>query len=207
MRRVVLVVGCAFVLASALAACSTSGPTPKASTSPGRTPASSVPTETFSSAALGVSFRYPAAWRAATPGLVVTGDSGGVTFRGPSGEVGVGVTFIRSAKHASALPFGNADSRDLSNQRSRTGEKILHSELVTIHGLRLVEVETVGSAAPGVPAWHFMQLSSAGLGGNLNMLGASLLHVEVACPALRWPAQRSTFLAILDSMRFVRPKG
>ena len=207
MLRAVLVVGYVFLFASGLAACSSSGSGLTPSTTPSPTATFTTPTRTFSSAALGVSFRYPAGWQAMTPGVVVKGDDGTAGFRGPSGEVGVTVAFVRAAEHASPYPVGNADSSDLAEQRSSTGNKIQYSGLVTMDGLRLVEIESIGRAATGQVSWHFVQLSSAGMGGNLNALRTSLLEVYVACPASQWLAQRTTLLAVLASMRFTRPKG
>jgi hypothetical protein len=164
------------------------------------------PTKTFSSAALGVSFRYPVAWRAVTSGVAMKDDDGTVAFRDASGAVGVVVDFIRPAKHATPFPFGAADSTDLSSQRSSTGDKVLRSGLVTMDGLRLVEIESIGGAVPGHVRWHFIEFSSAGMGGDLNTLHTSLLSLYVASPASRWSAQRATLMAVLASMRFMRPK-
>ena len=207
MRRVVFGVGCAFLVASALAACSSSSPISTASKNASPTPVFPVPSKRFSSAALGVSFRYPAAWRAATPGVVMKDDDGTVGFRGRHGAVGLDVSFIRPAEHAPPFPFGNADSLDLSNQRSSTGDKVLHAGLVTMDDLRLVEIDSLGGALPGQVRWRFVQFSSAGMGGDLNTLRTSLVLLYVACPASQWSAQRATLMAVLTSMRFARPKG
>ena len=196
LATVLLLAGCGGKTASASTASPSSSPSP----------AFTVPTKSFSSAALGVSFRYPASWRAATPGVVKDG-SGTVTFRGPSGEVSAWVVFLPPAKHAAPLSFGDADSADLSEQRSSTDDKILQSGLVTVDRLRLVEIDSIGEAEPGQVPWICDQLSSAGMGGNPDTLHASLLGLDVACPSSQWPAQRTTLLDVLTSMRFTRPKG
>lgn len=105
------------------------------------------------------------------------------------------------------LPFGDADSSDLATQRSSTGDKIIQSGLLTIDGLRLAEIESLTSGTRDVPAWYFLQFSSAGVGGDLSALHTSLLGLDVACPASLWPTQRATLMAVLASMRFARPKG
>ncbi len=141
------------------------------------------------------------------PGVVLKDGSGTVTFRGPSGEVGAWVIFLPPAKDARPHRFGDADSSDLSTQPSSTGDKVIQSGLVTIDGLRLAEIESLVGGTRGVPAWYFLQFSSAGVGGNLNTLHASLLGLDVACPASQWPTERVTLMAVLVNMRFTRPKG
>ena len=82
-------------------------------------PAFTVPTKLFRSAAIGASFRYPASWRAATNGVVLKsqyGEEGGVVaFRAPTGEVAVDVHLIRAAKQAVPYAFGDADASDLEH--------------------------------------------------------------------------------------------
>jgi len=206
-HRIVLALGLTALLVASLAGCGSPGPIAMTSTTPSPAPTFTMPTRTFSSAALGVSFRYPATWPAVAPGVVMKDGSGTVTFRGPSGEVGAWVVFLPPAKDARPLPFGDADSSDLSTQRSSTGDKIIQSGLVTIDGLRLAEIESLVSGTRGVPAWYFLQFSSAGMGGDLNALHTSLLGLDVACPASQWPTQRVSLMAVFASMRFTRAKG
>jgi hypothetical protein len=202
------------VLVGALStACACSAPPKSSSTLKSPSPAATfgVATRSFSSAALGVSFRYPAAWQPSTRGGVLKRlheqEDGTVGFHAPTGEVGVGVDLIRPAKHAAPYGFGAADQSDLQSQRSSTGGSIVSSSLVTLDGLGLAEVEMVGGRAPGVVPWHFLELSSGGMGGDLATLDNSLLYLYVACPAKLWPAQRTTLLAILDSVRIGEPRG
>jgi len=208
-RRVVFLTGLAFLLAAVLAACGSSAPTPTPTPSRtlGSTPVFPVPSRNFSSAALGVSFRYPVAWRAVTSGVVMKDDVATVAFRDASGEVGVVVDFIRPAKQATPFPFGGADGTDLSSRRSSTGDKVLRSGLVTMDGVRLVEIESISGASPGRARWRSVQFSSAGMGGDLTALHTSLLALYVASPVSQWSAQRATLMAALASMRFTRPKG
>ena len=62
-RGTALFLSLVVVLGLGLAACSSSGPTSTTSKTPSRAPTFTVPTKSFSSAALGVSFRYPTSWR------------------------------------------------------------------------------------------------------------------------------------------------
>ena len=212
-RRFVSVLGLALLLGSTLAACSSSGPSSTTSArsstapTPGAAPVFPVPSKNFSSAALGISFRYPAAWRAGTRRGAIRGDAGTVTFRSPNGGVGVGVIFIRPAQRSAPYPFGDADNLDLSQQRSGTGGKILYSGLVTIGGLRLVEIESLGGVLPGTAPWRYLQFSSAGMGGDLDTLHTSILSLYVGCPSSKWRAQRATLMAVVASMRLSKPKG
>jgi hypothetical protein len=187
----------------------TSAPTPPPSARP--SPGFTVPTRLFASAVLGISFRYPAAWRLWTHGVVLRRaegqEDGTVAFHASTGEVGVVVDLIRPTRHAAPYAFGAADSSDLASRRSSTGDSIVSSSLVTLDGLRLAEIEQVGKRAPGVASWHFLELSSAGMGGDLATLDHSLLLLYVACPANLWKAQRATLLAVLSSVRISKPKG
>ncbi len=202
LAAVLLLAGCAGKTTSASTASPSSSPSP----------VFTVPTRLFSSAALGVSFRCPAAWPRTWTGPLVRHfaddiSTGGVGFRGQDGQVGAYVSFIRPAKHEPPYPFADADNSDLAQQRSSTGNKILYAGLTTIDGLRLVEIESISGAPRGVRPWRFLEFTSAGEGGMANASTTSSLLLFVGCPASEWAKQRGTLMAILASMQFSRPRG
>jgi hypothetical protein len=204
-RRAAFALSLVAVVGLALAACSSSGPAPTPSTTSSPTPTFAVPTKSFRSAVLGVSFRYPAYLRLPPGGLFfVEYGFGNAAFNSGSAEVTVQVKFAQPTKHTPPLPFRDAGSRDLATLRSDEGS-ILHTGLVRIDGLCLAEVEYMDPSPTG--AWHRVIAVSAGCFGNYSRLRESVAIIDVGCDDSQWPAQRANLLATLASVRFTRPKG
>jgi hypothetical protein len=89
--------------------------------------------------------------------------------------------------------YRNADGHDLARIRAIAAsrhEAILQAGFVTISRVRLAELELEAGH------WRYLTLTSA-----KSTQRSAQLEVSVACPNGRWPAQRATVMAILDSMQ------
>ena len=201
----VLTLGSALLLSSVATACRSSGsasPTRCATLAPA---AFTVPTKSFSSAVLGVSFRYPTSWRR---GVTVQDDHGGVSTSSLTAEADADVSFVRLARHESPLPFRDAGNADLSRLRlDEGGEKVLRTGLVRIDGLCLAEIEYIDDSSSPADAWHWITAVSAGEHQNHGAIRESVVNISVGCQASEWSIQRDTLNAILASALFARPKG
>jgi hypothetical protein len=187
-----------------------SAPVPSLTTGKATGPSGfTVPTKTFSSAALGVSFRYPASWRAVLVQRQTLNRATLVTreLRGTSGHVDVLVWLIGGLRGKTPLDYRDATARDLAVVRGDTTDepKQIGYQLAYFGGLCFAEAELLSERDGGLN--RVVALCSAGYGLSFGALHESVLSIEVGCPARQWPAQRATLMAILASMRFARPQG
>ena len=91
--------------------------------------------------------------------------------------------------------YRNADGHDLARMCAAAAgrhEAILQAGFVTISRVRLAELEHERGH------WHYLSLTSA---KSTAKHRAARLDVTAVCPIGRWPAQRATVIAILDSMQ------
>jgi hypothetical protein len=84
---------------------------------------------------------------------------------------------------------------------------MLHSGLVTVDGMRLVEIALLENVSPKVTGFYYFSLWSGGARGNPQTAHNSQLVVWFNCPASRWRVQGANLRAMLASLRFTRPKG
>jgi hypothetical protein len=164
------------LLAVAVAACGSPGPTSSRS---------------YSNRALGVSIRYPASWSV-------------IPTRAQSGEhtiaIGVDKGFVNVTLNVfprGKARFENATGADLVGdlRAGGPGSRVLHTGFLSISGVRFAEVEYTQAST------HYLLLSTSTRGSR-----ASLLIARAVCPTSQWSAQRATEMAILDSLRISKPR-
>ena len=182
---------------------STAAPTP--STEP--TPFQGVETKVFTSAALGVSFRYPTSWRVTTDS--VSADGGRVALS-PPGQTTSGAHFVvtvvfrRSSKAAPPSPFADADRSQNARSSaalSASGRIPIQPKLVAIGGLHLTRIAYFTTGF-GAARWRGFAASSGRGGGR-----ATSLSIDAASPESLWGYESGLCYAILATMRFTGPQG
>jgi hypothetical protein len=144
---------------------------------------------TYTNPSLGISVRYPADWHLSAQ--VYKRVSGYIVFFTDNRTVGVVLrpTAVLSRR------FANANESDMPV--SFTARRVLHRRFVTVGGLRFAEVEFLS-----LDGSHCLALDS-GIGPESQP--GSVLYIDVDCPVGRWPAERATLIAILDSLRISKP--
>jgi hypothetical protein len=193
-RRLPFVLGLASLLALLLAGCGPPGATPStASPTPGVNPSFTVPTRSFSSAAMGIAFRYPTGWKRLPdqPGDK-TGD--GVTFEGSTGAVQAVVSYDYSyafGKAKSPLPFAGARPSDLRVLIAQLApSKIVRSQVTRLDGVRVATMEFLIDLPPEAPISGRAHevLDTSGLYGENH----SQVRIAVLAAANQWAADRTT---------------
>ena len=165
------------------------------------------PTERFTSAALGVTFRYPASWRV-QPGPGSKRSGSGVLISGPSGSVGVIVYYsgAYAAGHAYRPGgFAAAGVTDLRRLVADAPAKPMRARLAVLGGMRLATVEWAAdmlASGGGLEADHALWCASA-----YQSVTRSYVRLAVWCPAADWRSDQASLGALLRSVRFVRPQG
>ena len=146
---------------------------------------------TYTNPSSGISVRYPADWHLSAQ--VYMRIKHNIVFFTDERRVAIALqsTVILSRRYT------NANESDMGV--SVRAHRVLHRRLVTLGGLRFAEVEFL--------SWdgsHCLTLDS-GIGPDSQP--GSVLHIEVDCPVGRWPAERATLIAILDSLIISTPRG
>jgi hypothetical protein len=165
------------------------------------------PTQRFTSAALGVTFRYPASWRV-QPGSPGKRSGNGVLISGPSGSVGVIVYYSGSyaAGHARRpggfIDAGVADLRRLVADAPATP---IRARLAVLGGMRLATVEWAAdmpASGGGSEPDHGLWCASAH-----QSVTRSYVRLAVWCPAADWRSDQANLEALLRSVGFEQPRG
>jgi hypothetical protein len=150
--------------------------------------------KTYSSAALGVSFRYPATWHLSVEPVKKGG--GGVSVAAPGDSAGVSVDVVFT-EHA-PFSFSAADGMLLSDTKQANEGAGAQVSLRTVGGLRLVEVESETTALG--PKYHSFEYNS-GIFSNAH------LEIDAGYADSQAAREKATVQAILASMHFSQPKG
>lgn len=185
MKRAAVLLAAALLLAVTLAACGSLSATPAANAEL---------TKTFSSPALGVSFRYPATWHLSVEPVKKGGGGVSVAAPGDSAGVSVDVVFIEHAPFS----FSAADGMLLSDTKQANEGAGAQVSLRTVGGLRLVEVESETTALG--PKYHSFEYNS-GIFSNAH------LKIDAGYADSQTAREKATVQAILASMHFSQPKG
>jgi hypothetical protein len=177
-----------------LAGCAGSS-TASVSWSPTASPTAALLSQSFDST-VGPGVRYPASWEFELLADPHVGERGGamqLTSPGRSAVVRITQTQPGRSRAASA---SRSDLARLRAQAARRHAAILHSGFLTVHGVRLAEVEYESAGR------HYLTLTSAGSSAGRP---TAQVTVTAACPTGQWLSQRATVMAILDSLSFHRP--
>jgi hypothetical protein len=183
---IALLVVLAFFIASGCARdhAQTSSPSPHASPQ----------TAAYASPELGISFRYPASWQAATQMAPAADPRGGgdVKLHGPGGVAfGVAVT----GKSVANVPFDAKGQLALDRRSAKAeGARIVAQSVIEIAGEPFARTDRI------VNGRHAVVIVGSLASGRLVGMGFN-------CPKDSWPAQRRAMEAVVQTMRFSTPKA
>jgi hypothetical protein len=177
--RAIVSILVATLLAVALAACSSSRPTPS---------------QSYSNRALGVSIRYPASW-SVIPVAAQIGEHT-IAFGVGKGFVNVTLNVFPRGKGRFEDATGADLAGDLHVAKTPVTGRVLHTGFLSIAGVRFAEVEYTQAST------HYVLLSTSARGRR-----ASLLIARAVCPTSQWSVQRATEMSTLDSLRISKPRG
>jgi hypothetical protein len=177
-----------------------------------------MPTKTFTSAQLGLSFRYPATWRLDdSPDAATTfaqQGEGDFIVHSPKGAVqqaGVQVMInsTRVFANAPAQPYGSVAAtavRDLQKFNKQIKHRPVKASIVTVDGLQLLSMGMGTGATPywGRGRWRERDMFSR---DGTSLPWSTMLRIGLFTPASQWQAEQPLLNAILASMRFSTPKG
>ena len=210
---VLLIAGCGSAAAPHISASPQVSPTASSSAA-----GFSVPTKRFDNPSTGIALRYPSSWRESLASSFCQCPDGRLTFMDPAGDgtrvllaVQVSVSPGLEDNAATPLPsFQEADAGDLGFARHLTRaakERILHSGLVRLGGLRLAEVECLDPmrAPLGNMGAHRINLYSAWKTSQ-GPSGQSLVQITVSAAPAAWRAEKPILMAVLESLRFSTPQ-
>jgi hypothetical protein len=148
-------------------------------------PAAAVPTKSFSNAALGVSFRDPAAWHVShlLAPLDAPTKNGDVEVKGPRVLVSVTV----------GIPQRPLDSRTFLSANRNV--------------MKALEVHPGRTGFMHVDGYRFAFIEGTARGWRVLRLGGEPAGIDLTGRRSAWVRLRPQFMAVLASMRFSKPQG